>query len=136
MMASVGALLLFVIVRSSSAPISAEAWHAGSALAAPQEKCQLRVFTINRDKMADFTRVWQEGVLPLRRKQGFTVPFAWTVPETNQFFWLLCYAGPEGWEAKDEAFYASEERGRLTPDPRQYIARIERWFVEPVLSVR
>jgi hypothetical protein len=65
---------------------------------------------------------------------SFTVPFASAVPETNQFFWLLCYAGPEDWDAKDKAYYASEERSRLKPDPRQFIARVERWFVVPVLS--
>jgi hypothetical protein len=58
------------------------------------------------------------------------------VPETNQFFWLLCYAGPEDWEAKDKAYYASEERGNLAPDPRQFIARVERWFVVPVMPER
>jgi hypothetical protein len=132
----VSIVALVVLVSSGSALVSEEAPHTGSAPAAAEEKCQLRVFTINRDKLADFTKAWQEGVLPLRRKQGFTVPFAWAVPETNQFFWLLCYAGPEDWEAKDKAYYASEERSRLTPDPRQFIARVERWFVVPILSQR
>ena len=131
---SIGALLLvFITISSGRAFASEQVPHVGSASPAAKEKCQLRVFTINREKLDDFTKAWREGVLPLRRKHGFTVPLAWAVPETNQFFWLLCYAGPEDWEAKDKAYYASEERGKLTPDPRHFIARVERWFVVSVL---
>jgi hypothetical protein len=98
-----------------------------------KEKCQLRVFTINRGKLEEFTRAWRAGVYPLRQKHGFTVPAAWAVSESNQFVWLLCYAGPEEWEAKERSYYASEERSSLHPDPRQFIARVERWFVTPVV---
>ena len=133
---SISALLLVVIVNSDSAFAFQQTPPVGSASPAAREKCQLRVFTINRDKLDDFTRAWREGVLPLRQKHGFTVPFASAVPETNQFYWLLCYAGPEDWETKDKAYYASEERSKLSPDPRQFIARIERWFGVPVLPAR
>lgn len=107
-----------------------------SPAAGARERCQLRLYTINREKLEEFARLWREGVLPLRRQQGFTVPFAWTVPATNQFVWMLCYAGPDGFEARDKAYYASDARARLASDPRPLIARAEQWFVEPALAER
>ena len=56
----------------------------------------------------------------------------WVIPERNEFLWVLSYDGPEGFPAKDSAYYASAERGALEPDPVQFIARAERWFVTPV----
>ena len=101
-----------------------------------QETCQYRLFAINRGSMERFTEAWRDGVYPLRLRHGFTIPVAWAIPETNQFVWLLCYEGPEGFEAKDAAYYASDERVRLSPDPVQFIASAQRWFVEPVVVER
>src|SRR5688500_16798695 len=73
-------------------------------------RCQLRIFTINRGKMEEFRRAWLAGVHPRRLKHGFSIPAAWSVPETNQFMWLLCYSGSDSFESKDAAYYASTER--------------------------
>lgn len=94
-------------------------------------RCQLRVFTINRGKMEEFRAAWLAGVHPLRLKHGFTIPASWSVADTNQFMWLLCYRGPETFESKDAAYYASAERQVLKPDPREFIARAEQWFIAP-----
>ncbi len=93
---------------------------------------QLRIYTINRGKMDDFVWVWRQGVLPIRQKIGFQVLGAWVVRETNQFMWLLGYDGPENWEVKDREYFDSAERKSLDPDPAQWIARTEQYFVEPV----
>jgi hypothetical protein len=42
----------------------------------------------------------------------------------------------DDWEAKDKAYYAAPERKGLDPDPAQFIARIEYWFVTPVVPGR
>jgi hypothetical protein len=97
---------------------------------------QLRVFTINRGQMDRFLDAWVRGVPPLRLKHGFRIDGAWVVPERNEFLWVLSYDGPEGFAAKDSAYYASAERGALNPDPVQFIARAERWFVRPVIAAR
>jgi len=93
---------------------------------------QLRVFTINRGQMDRFLDAWVRGVPPLRRKHGFRIDGAWVIRERNEFLWVLSYDGPEGFVAKDSAYYASAERGALDPDPVQFVARAERWFVTPV----
>ena len=93
---------------------------------------QIRIFTINRGKMDAFVDAWLKGVYPLRTKSGFKIERAWVVKEKNKFIWVLSYDGPEGFEAKDSAYYASEKRKILDPDPAQYIADVEKYFIEAV----
>jgi len=96
---------------------------------------QLRMYTINRGKMDDFVRAWKAGVYPLRRTHGFQIEGGWVIKERNQFVWLLSYGG-EDWEARDAAYYASPERAALDPDPAQFIAHAEQWFLSDVLPGR
>ena len=51
-------------------------------------------------------------------------------------YWEVSYDGPEDWDAKQVAYYGSPERAALDPDPAQYIAKTERWFVDSVLPVQ
>jgi hypothetical protein len=93
---------------------------------------QLRIYTINRDKLDEFAQVWKQGVYPLRKKLGFTVSGVWMNRQTNQFIWVVSYNGPKTWEEMEKAYYSSPERQAMNPDPMQYIARIETYFVESV----
>ena len=94
---------------------------------------QLRIYTINRGKLDDFVQAWHQGVYPLRQRYGFAIPNAWVIRERNEFVWILTYDGPESFEVRDAAYYASPERAALDPDPVQYIARAEHWFLSPVV---
>ncbi len=94
---------------------------------------QLRIYTINRGKMDDFVKAWRAGVYPLRLRLGYTIPFAWVIKERNEFVWILSYDGPEDWKARESAYYGSPERAALNPDPAQFIAQAEQWFISPVL---
>ncbi len=91
---------------------------------------QLRIYTINRGRLDDFARAWREGIYPLRLEQGFSIPAAWKVPETNQFVWVLAYQGEQSWDELDQAYYGSAARRELNPDPARWIARAEEYFVE------
>lgn len=82
--------------------------------------------------MAEWLKGWREQVAPLRRKFGFRIEAAWTVERENRFVWVLSYDGPEGWEAHDAAYYGSEERKALEPDPARHIALAETRFLTPV----
>ena len=94
---------------------------------------QLRLYTINRDHLQQFAAEWKEKVLPLRLEHGFQIHAAGTIEATNQFFWLISYAGSESWESKEEAYYSSSERKAMDPNPARLIARSEHHFVENIL---
>jgi len=95
---------------------------------------QLRIFTIADGKMDYFVQAWLKGVFPLRLKHGFTIQGAWITDEGDKFVWILSYDGPEEWHAKDAAYYASQERHALDPDPAQYITKVERHFLAPIVT--
>ncbi len=95
---------------------------------------QLRLYTIDKGKLDDFANAWRAGVYPLRTKMGYRIPFAAKIPQTNQFIWLLTYDGPDSWEKKEAAYYGSDERKRLSPDPAQWIARPEQLMLQPVVD--
>lgn len=93
---------------------------------------QLRIYTVNKGKLDEFVKVWVKQVCPLRLKQGFKIDGAWAIKDNNQFVWILSYDGPEDWKAKQVAYYDSAERKAMSPDPSQYIARIEEYFITQV----
>jgi len=97
------------------------------------KKTQIRIFTINKGKMNEFLSAWQKGVYPLRIKNGFKIEGAWVVREKNKFIWILSYDGPDDFEAKDSAYYASQTRITLKPDPADYIADSEKYFINSAL---
>jgi len=87
--------------------------------------------------MAEWVDGWTRGVLPLRRKHGFAILGAWVIAERNQFLWLLAYEGPvEEFTARNRAYYDSEDRKTLRPDPAPLIETQETWFVEPIVDPR
>ena len=94
---------------------------------------QVRIFTINKGKMNEFVSAWQKGVYPLRIKYGFTIEKAWVVKEKNKFIWILSYDGPEGFVTKDSLYYASQARITLQPNPADYIADAENYFLDNAL---
>src|SRR5205823_11678090 len=95
---------------------------------------QLRVYTIDRGRLDDFTNAWRAGVYPLHQKFGVQIPFAATIPSTNQFVWLVAYRGPLTWQQKEDEYYSSDERKHLSPDPQQWIARGEQLMLMPVIA--
>jgi hypothetical protein len=93
---------------------------------------QLRIYTIQEGRLDEFVGGWRNGVVPLRRKHGFTVGAAWTSREKNRFVWILSYDGPESWESKTKAYYESDERKAIDPDPAKLITDQMELFISPV----
>lgn len=94
---------------------------------------QLRIYTINRGQLQQFTQEWKEKVLPLRVEHGFQIEAAWIVESTNQFVWVISYQGSEDWQAKEEAYYASTARTAMEPNPARLIARAVELEIKRVL---
>ncbi len=86
---------------------------------------QLRMYRAKEGELDAFIEEWREKILPLRRKLGFTVEGAWAIRPTGEFIWILTYDGPEGFEARDAAYYASPERKAVSPDPARHLAHVE-----------
>ena len=94
---------------------------------------QLRRFRIAPGKLGEFIGAWKDGVVPLRERFGFQIHGAWSIEESNEFVWVISYDGPEGFDAADAGYYASEERRRLSPDPAEHIASAEEVSVHRVV---
>lgn len=96
---------------------------------------QPRIYTINKGKMDEFVKAWLAGVYPLHLEHGYKIGRAGVIQDRNEFVWEVSYDGLEDWDAKQAAYFGSPDRGALDPDPGQYIAKTERWFVNPVLPI-
>lgn len=93
---------------------------------------QMRVYRIEEGKIDEFLRGWLAGVYPLRLKHGFRIEGAWVNRSESRFVWLVSHEGPEGFEAADARYYASDARKGLSPDPAPLIKESKKFFVERV----
>lgn len=96
------------------------------------EVAQLRMYQVVNGKLGEFVEEWRNGVVPLRRAQGFRVEGAWMVEEESRFIWIISYQGPETFESKDRAYYDSPARQSLEPDPARLIVKGEHVVMTPV----
>ena len=58
---------------------------------------------------------------------------AWSIEESNEFVWVISYDRSEGFAAADAAYYASEERRHLSPDPSEHIVSSDQAPAQRVL---
>jgi hypothetical protein len=93
---------------------------------------QLRIYTVKPGAMEAWVDEWRQHVAPLRRRFGFTILGPWIIEAEDKFVWILSFDGPEGWEAADAAYYASEERRAITPEPTRHLAAAEDWPLTPI----
>ena len=85
---------------------------------------QVRRYQITPGKLDQFIAAWITGVVPLRERFGFRFHGAWAIHDTNEFIWVISHDGPEGFEAADARYYASNERSQLSPDPAQWVIEV------------
>ena len=82
---------------------------------------QVRRYQIAQGELEAFSRAWRSGVVPLRERFGFEIVGGWEIEETNEFVWILGHDDPAGFGAADAAYYESDERERLSPDPARHV---------------
>jgi hypothetical protein len=92
---------------------------------------QLRMYTIKPGEMEAWLEEWGRLIVPLRRRLGFEIVGAW-ITQSDQFVWILRYAGSKTWDDAEAAYYASAERTTMQPDPARHIAKSEHWLVSAV----
>ena len=90
---------------------------------------QLRRFQIAHGRMDEFVERWTTSVVPLRLEAGFEIHGAWATGD--EFLWVLGHGG--GFEEADRAYYASDARQQLDPDPAELIESSDEQMVERVI---
>ena len=92
----------------------------------------MRVYSVKPGAMKAWVAEWRQNVVPLRRKFGFEVIGPWVIEAENKFVWILAHDGDQGWEAADAAYYASDERRAVEPEPTRHLLATEHWMMRPV----
>ncbi len=83
---------------------------------------QLRIYEVKDGQMGAFLGIFP-AVVEARRAVGFEVLGAWTIPEKNQFIWIV--GAEDGIEATSERYYASEQRRAIEPEPAKLLETID-----------
>ena len=86
---------------------------------------QIRRYEIDPANLDVFVQEWKASIAPLRERLGFQVHGAWIEESSAEFFWILSHDDPEGFAAADAAYYASDERKALSPNPARNIRGTE-----------
>jgi hypothetical protein len=83
-------------------------------------------------QLDNWVDLFNRGTARLRREHGFAVQ-AWTVPDKEQFVWLVTREGSrEDFEAADKAYYELPEHKPIHEEALRYLDSGESWFLEPV----
>jgi hypothetical protein len=93
---------------------------------------QLRIYSVKPGAMSAWVDEWRRNVAPLRRKHGFEVLGPWVIEAEDKFVWILAYEGEQGWDAADAAYYESDERKAVDPEPTRHLVATEHWMMRPV----
>jgi hypothetical protein len=92
----------------------------------------LRDYLVKAGEMEDWLREWRTKVRPLRESLGFEVVGAWRIGE-DRFVWILAHEGEGGeFQRADKAYYDSEERKSLHPDPARHLSETRHWMMRAV----
>jgi hypothetical protein len=91
---------------------------------------QLRMYRVKPGAMEQWLEEWRDGVLPLRRRHGFSVLGPWVVREESRFVWIVGHDGD--FAAADRAYYDSPERAALDPPPTRHLDEITTLMMDGV----
>ena len=83
---------------------------------------QLRIYEVKEGKMETFLGIFP-AVVEARRAAGFDVVGAWSIPEEDQFIWIVGCA--DGIAAASDRYYASELRKAIDPEPAKLLDTID-----------
>lgn len=96
---------------------------------------QLRDYRIRAGSLDQFVAEWRAGIVPVRRRIGFSIEGAWTVPKESRILWILSYPGDAvDFATADAAYHASPDRGALEPDPARLIESQTLTWISPVVD--
>ncbi len=93
---------------------------------------QIRIYTINRDMMDSWVKLFKEKLLPIHQKCGIPVESAWVNLDRSEFIWVRSFSGADQISIKEAEYFATPDRKALGDLPRTHIAKVEVRVVESV----
>jgi hypothetical protein len=127
-----GAMAVKFFTAHSSNVVPAKIYHATNSYQG-STNYQLRIYRIRPGQMAQWVSEWRRDVYQPREKFGFKIIGPWVIEPSNQFIWILGYEGPEGFKARDAAYYTSLRGSPATvPNPARLIAQRDIWYMTSV----
>jgi hypothetical protein len=94
---------------------------------------QLRRYTLVEGEYDAFLAWWREWMPRVRAQAGFTIDFAYGLPETNEFIWAVSADGDrEEFLALEETYMASDARARAFDGVPQRVAEYNVRFVDGI----
>ena len=135
MLRFIGVFVVGFVLGSSVMTLGGQAAQSKPAAAPAVTATHLRLFTIDKGRLDEFSEAWVKTVYAQRTKMGMKIPFAAKIPATNQFLWLITYSGTDPFEKIEQAYYNSPERKQYSPDPQRWIARNEPSILVPVIDL-
>jgi hypothetical protein len=91
---------------------------------------QLRMYRVKPGAMDEWLAEWSAGVLPARRRYGFSVIGPWVVRDEDRFVWIVGH--DDDFATADKAYYDSPERAALDPPPTRHLDEVVTWMLEAV----
>jgi len=72
---------------------------------------QLRRYVLLDGVMPSFLRWWHEQLVPARENVGFTIEFAYALPDSNEFVWAVSVPGDQqAFDDLEAAYLTSPQR--------------------------
>lgn len=92
---------------------------------------QLRRYTVEDGQLEAFVEVFRRVVVA-RSHFGFSVMGPWIEEDTGRFVWILRHDGPGSFEEAAAAYYDSDERAAIRPEPSSFLAEVETHMLRAV----
>jgi hypothetical protein len=95
---------------------------------------EVRIYTLNKGKLDDFVKLWNEKLAPIHQKYGLKILGAWVNRPQNEFVWIRVFENEADRDEKTKTYMTSPERKALGDQPQQLEAKIEVRTVEDVFA--
>ncbi len=94
---------------------------------------QLRRYTLVEGEYDAFLAWWKEWMPHVRPAAGFTIEFAYGLPETNEFVWAVSAEGDQdAFVALEKTYMASDGRAAAFDGVPQRVAEYNVRFVDEI----
>jgi hypothetical protein len=94
---------------------------------------QLRRYTLVDGQYEPFLAWWSEWMPRVRSAAGFTIEFAYGLPETNEFVWAVSAEGDrDAFLARESVYLDSDARARAFDGVPQRVAEYDVRLVDEI----